>query len=221
MLSVQSVVNHFMNERPFVQECLNQSLINYNALAKQLKPDIETELQKEVNLLTISMALRRYAKRDLINFVKQVVIDPDTELTSKSNLVEFTFIKSSTLLTKLNSFSEQIQIGKGDVFSVIHGINNVSLLTNTRHTNTVEYLIASGEEVINKLSNIGAIFMLIPQQYRVIPGFFYYLSRNLSFHNINIYSMLNVDTEVLFLFKEVDVPRALQVLQNLIPNHQP
>jgi hypothetical protein len=62
MVTVPHVVRRLMEERPFLQECMNLDLINYVALAEYLLPEVERDYGKRVKPLAVSMALRRYGE---------------------------------------------------------------------------------------------------------------------------------------------------------------
>ena len=216
MVTIAQLVRNYMEDKPFIQECLNRSLINFGALAEYFKKEIETELNKTVKLSTISMALRRYANNIQETIVNKLVVDEFTDISSKANLIEFSLKNSKTLLTKLNTFYEIIDLERGDTFSVLHGTRNVTILTNLRHTAQFEKVI-KGEEVIAKFTNLGAVYMQFQQKYKEISGVWYLLTKELAFHNISVLTVFNVDTEGVFIFKEQDLHRAFQILLNLIP----
>ena len=59
MVTVSHVVQKIINNRVFVLEAMSKGIISYGSLAKQLKPEIEEELGKEIKLHAVVMALRR------------------------------------------------------------------------------------------------------------------------------------------------------------------
>jgi hypothetical protein len=208
-----------MQNKPFIQECMNKGLINYGALADYLKEDIEQELGNEVNPLTISMALRRMETELQESSLNMLKVDPTTDLSSKSHLVEYVVRKSDTVLSSLEDFHKGINVERGDFFSFHQGTMNLVILTNERHMTHMDELLSS-EQVISKRTSLGAIFMTNPPNCRETPGFFYMVSRSLAFNNITILTITNIDTEVFFLFHNRDLPRAHVVLYGLIESGQ-
>ena len=214
MVTNAHVVRKLMGNLPFAQECINKSLINFGALAEYLKPEIEKELGKEVKLLAISMALRRFSGEK--NKVILPEIDPQTDLTTKSNMIEYIYFKSTALLPKINKLSNRVDMQKGDFLSINQGTTKVAVLCNARYESYIDRLLGK-ESVASKIKNLGILFMSIPSKYRKYQGFFFLLTRELSFNNISIMSIFNIDTEVVFVFNEKDTSRAHQVLLDLIP----
>jgi hypothetical protein len=197
---------------------MNKGLINYGALADYLKQDIEHELGQEVNPLTISMALRRMETELQESTLNQIKINHQTDLSSKSHLVEYVVRKTDTVLDKVKAFYHDIRVEEGDFFSFNQGMVNLVILTNERHMERIEELFAD-EIIVSKRTNLGAIFMSIKGKCRDTPGFFYLLTRSLAFNNVNVLTLTNIDTEVFFLFENRELPRAHKVLYDLLESN--
>ena len=61
MVSISHVVEDIVKHRPYLSESLAAGIINVSSLARQLQPDVEKALLKEVNTGAIVMALNRLA----------------------------------------------------------------------------------------------------------------------------------------------------------------
>ncbi|MCW4011490.1 MAG: hypothetical protein NWF07_00720 [Candidatus Bathyarchaeota archaeon] len=218
MVTVAHIVRKQMQNKPFIQECMNKELINYGALADYLKDDIEQELGQEVNPLTISMALRRMETEQQENTLNKIEINHQTDLSSKSHLVEYVVRKTETILDNINAFYRDIKVEEGDYFSFNQGMLNLVILTNERHMTRIEELLAD-EPIVSKRTGLGAIFMSIKGKCRDTPGFFYLLTRSLAFNNVNVLTLTNIDREVFFLFENRDLPRAHKVLYDLLEDN--
>jgi aspartokinase len=219
MVSVPHIVRRLMEEKPFLQECMDLDLLNYVALAEYLLPEVEREVGRRVKPLTVSMALRRISEERRENPLAELVIDERTDLTSKSHLVEYVFKKSDKILDKLNRFSTRIRVDDGDFFSINQGTVNIAVLTNERHAEALESELR-GESVVSSRRDLGAIFFSIPLGYREVPGFYYITTRSLAFNNITILMLTNIETDLFFLLHNEDVARAYNVLFDLIQSRR-
>ena len=63
MLTIPEVVEKLIKRSPFLSESLAQGIINISALARNIKPEIEKEVQKNIQTGALVMALNRLAKR--------------------------------------------------------------------------------------------------------------------------------------------------------------
>ena len=100
MVSVSHVVEGIIKRRPYLSESLAAGIINVSSLARQLQPEVEKALQREVNTGAIVMALNRLAPylqvRDQVQLNK--LLSNMGDIILRSNLCDYTFKNSSTLL---------------------------------------------------------------------------------------------------------------------------
>lgn len=59
MITISQAVDNIIRKKPFILEAIADGIINYSALAKFIKPEIEKLLTKSVNEGAIIMSLRR------------------------------------------------------------------------------------------------------------------------------------------------------------------
>src|SRR5687767_10762859 len=99
MISIADALNEIIQSYPFIEEGLNRGLINYSAFAREIKPQIEERLYKQVKEGAIVMALKRISENLNKNSKKQPKLNL-TDLTVRSNLSEITILNSPTLPEK-------------------------------------------------------------------------------------------------------------------------
>src|SRR5689334_8332192 len=102
MITTTQLVEEGIVKSPFLEEGLIRGLINYSALARQLKPEFEARLYKKLETGSIVMALKRLSKK-LTNQADpklKSVLKKLTDFSIRSNIVSFTFANSSTLAVK-------------------------------------------------------------------------------------------------------------------------
>lgn len=63
MITIPEVVAELVSKKPFLEEGLSRGLINLSALARELQPQIEKRLYKNVQTGAIVMALKRIAAK--------------------------------------------------------------------------------------------------------------------------------------------------------------
>src|SRR3989338_1346805 len=99
MVSIADVLDEIIQNYPFIEEGLSKGLINYSAFARQIRPQIEKRLYKNIKEGTIMMALKRLSGKlaELQSNKPRLNL---TDLTVRSNLTEFTFANSQTLPEK-------------------------------------------------------------------------------------------------------------------------
>src|SRR3989344_3911208 len=97
MISVSDALNEIIRSYPLIEDCLSRGTINYSAFAREVKPKIEKRLYKSVTTGAIVMALKRISTgltKDKLKSNEGINL---TDLTVRSNLLEFTFQNSQSL----------------------------------------------------------------------------------------------------------------------------
>ena len=87
MLSIATKVERIVMESAFLTEGLGRGLINLSELARQLQPQLESDLWKPVGQAAVVMALRRVSERLPPVRESQIVVAQKTgELTTRTEL---------------------------------------------------------------------------------------------------------------------------------------
>ena len=89
MLTIPNAVEEVIKKKPFLEGALVEGLVNLSALARQLKPEIEKKVGKEVNDSAVIMALNRLVPRlELMSAMKfKKVVENIGDIIVRSNLV--------------------------------------------------------------------------------------------------------------------------------------
>ena len=59
MKTISSAVESYITTKPFLISALSQGIINLTSLSRNIKPEIEVSLKKEIRYGAIVMALKR------------------------------------------------------------------------------------------------------------------------------------------------------------------
>ncbi|OGL42449.1 MAG: hypothetical protein A2161_04930 [Candidatus Schekmanbacteria bacterium RBG_13_48_7] len=114
---------------PFLEEALIQGIINISALARQIQPDVERELRKEVTEGAVVMALNRFLIRVQKRAKQQgKLFSTPPDLMVRSNLFEVTFSNSKELIKKRKEFLEQLSPIQNYFITFTQGIYETMIL---------------------------------------------------------------------------------------------
>jgi|TARA_B100002003_G_C14142153_1_gene549148 aspartokinase len=215
MPTVAHLVKSLVEKKPFVAEALTKGLINYAALAEELSPDIERELQKSVKASAIIMALRRYGESQKDKFKTSYFNFKESDVTIKSGLFEITVEKSNQIPTELKKLYELVDFGKGDFLTITQGLYEVTILSNNKHMKATEKIFKN-EKVVKKIEKLSSLTVKIPLDAIHTPGMFYIITKALSWENINLLEIVSTLTELTFILNEDDVSRAFETLKDLV-----
>jgi hypothetical protein len=117
MITIPEKVEELVNQSPYLREAMSDKLVNLSALARQLKPQIERGLMKDVTESAVFIALQRYAA----TMQPYYTANPGEFLINmglRSDLFELTVKNSSALLDKLSRLAKRLQDERTSLFDL-------------------------------------------------------------------------------------------------------
>lgn len=216
MPTVAHVVSTLVSKQPFLEEALLQNILSYSRVALWMKPAVERELGKQVRDSAIVMALHRMAEGAREHEMKTTRTFKGGEITLsvRSEIMEFTVLKSPGIMSKLAAFYDVVDLLKGDVFNVTQGNYEVGVLVSKRYKQEIEERFF-GEKIVSVKEDLALLSIKFPETLVETPGFISQVSRQLAWHNINVIELVSTFTELTLALEEKDVMRAYNSLQEL------
>lgn len=220
MVTIAHLVEKIVEKKPFLEEALAKGIINYAALAETITLEIEKELKKEVKQSAVMMALRRLSEKLENGFIAQARIRfRESDITIKSDLVEWTFLQSATSMKCIKKLYDAVDFSRGDFLTITHGVYEITLISNKRHSEKIRKIF-TGEKVVKKIDNLSSLTIKIPIEAVEQVGLFYIVTKALNWENINIIEIVSTLTEMTFILKEDDISRAFTTITKLTKEPQ-
>lgn len=216
MKTISSAVEEIIRERPFLEEALSQELINLSSLARQIRPDIEAMLHKDVKEGAIVMALKRLSpvlEFEMEGLIKQAIKSLG-DITVRSNLVDFTYKNSETLITKQAKLLNKISQEKDLFYTFTQGVYETTMvMSNPLEHKMDEYF--ESEQLISKTTGLASITIKLPQINSRVSGLYYYIFKKIAWEGINLSEVVSTTNEFTIIVKEEDVDKAFSVIKKL------
>lgn len=218
MVTISHVVEKLMNENSFLDLTVKKEIASFTSLAKYLRPDIEKELQKKVKLSAVIMALRRYAdkleKKEQTfssHYFKNIIL--------KTDVFYMVMSSSPDTLNTLQNMYNEIDFKQGDIFNIIQGNYEISVITNKKYQEKLIDLI--GEEKIKSIVDDHiSISLLYTKDYSFTPGVLYNMSRNIAYENINILTCFHTPSEFFLILHQDDAMKCYCILEKFLKKNE-
>ncbi|HUK14279.1 MAG TPA: hypothetical protein VLW17_13355 [Thermoanaerobaculaceae bacterium] len=216
MIATASVVESLVRESPLLEEGLATGVLNLSALARRLRPEVERALRREVSDAAVMMALKRLAPRveardrAVVKLLRQM-----RDLTVRSNLVEFTFRSSPTLLERQRDLLQAIAKEQDAFLTLTQGMFEVTLIASARLQDRIESVFRS-ERLVSRLGDLSAIVIPLPPKSVQTPGVHYTLLKQLAFHDLNVVEVVSTYSELTIVLAKEEVDRAFSVLKRFL-----
>lgn len=216
MKTIASCVEEILVAQPFLEEAISRSIINYSALAEELQRPISAMLRKPVKSGAIMMALRRYnPPKDLGNSLRlKRVLENLGDITVRSNLIDFTFQNSKTLIDSHSRILSEINTNTTIFYAFTRGIHESNIIITSSKKATVQSCFAD-ENQIGLQENLSAISLQLPEDNSKITGLYYQIFKRLAWEGIALYEVVSTTNEFTILVEDYFVDKAFSVIKRL------
>lgn len=218
MTTIPEVVEHIVRRSPFLEEALVDDIINYSALARMIKTEIESVLWKDVQEGAIVMALKRLKPRlrkanleaEILEYMRHM-----GEIIVRSDLVDYAFENSPTLMHKQQLLLQELQDKKEVFHTSSKGVYETNIITGQQVAERLEEIFA-GETLLSKISNLASVTMRMPTSYeRDVPGVYYYVMKKLAWEDINVVEIISTKHEFSLIVEKDKVNMTFNILHRL------
>jgi aspartokinase len=214
--TIASCVNEILVARPYLEEALSREIINFSALAKDLNHTVSEMLRKPVKNGAITMALRRYKTPvDFENevFIKNVFKNLG-DITVRSNLIDFTFQNSETLINSHSKVLKKIKKNHQIFYAFTRGIFESNFIISSSEKNNIEEVFKD-DKLIALKDSLSAITLNLPERSSKIVGLYYQIFKRLAWDNVTLYEIISTTNEFTILVEEHLVDKAFSIIKGL------
>jgi hypothetical protein len=216
MKTIASCVQEIIVSRPFLEEALAREIINFSALAKDLNAPISEMLRKPVKDGAIMMALRRYDSpinnKNALNLKN--VFKNLGDITVRSNLSDYTFQNSNTLIHSHSKVLEKINTNQQLFYAFTRGIFESNIMSSTSEKENI-FEVFKNETLIGFQDHLSAITINLPQGNSKIAGLYYQIFKRLAWDNVTLYEVISTTNEFTILVEDHLVDKAFSVIKGL------
>lgn len=206
--SIAQHVRHIIFTRPCLLENLRLGIINYSALSKLLKKDLEKILGTRVSESAVKVALIRFAKplikqsESLDNRFAKVMAASSLSLIDDVEVITIDSRKAGNVVTKILQLAKNARF-----FQFTQGVESFTLMIDREAAEQIHGLLKS-VGILSFMKRQAAILMNSPPEIISTPGIISYLSFLLSSRGINVTQIISCHRDTIFI---VDMEDALQV----------
>ena len=216
MKTISAVVEQYIKKKPFLQSALAQGIINLTSLSRIVKPEIEEELGKEVRNGAIVMALKRLsddlefrATHKIVKVLKNI-----GEITVRSNLTDYTFLSSETILAQQARLLEKVHENQDIFYTSSRGVNEINIVVSNALDATVEDLFQN-ECCTQKAEHLSSVTVKLPSENVSVPGIYYFIFQRLAWEGIVLYEVISTTNEFTILVNDDQVDVAFKTVKDL------
>jgi len=216
MKTIANCVEEILISQPFLEDALARNILNFSALAEELKDSISKKLQKPVKSGAIIMALRRYSPpKEMANKIKlNAILQNLGDITVRSNLSDYTFKNTTTLVHSHLKMLAIIKQNASAFYTFTRGIYESNILITTSLKKQIEE-IYKNETCTAVQDNLSAITIGLPKENTKIAGLYYQFFKRLAWEGIVLYEVVSTTNEFTILVEDNVVDKAFSAIKGL------
>jgi hypothetical protein len=207
MITVPTAAKTIIQRSRYLSEALSKNLINHSSLARYIKPELESMLNKKISNASILMAIQRISKDFKPKYSSKNIFHNPPSLIIHSNLFLLTY-----------SGNGSFGFEQDDNFILItHGINETTLITDTKLQKKINTNIEP-KLIKKRITNLAAITVELPKQAVSSPSVYYFFLKSLAWEGINVIEIFTTTEELTMIVDEKHLKTALGIIQSLFNN---
>lgn len=210
--SVSEAVEETLLLRPQLLTALSLGIVNYSALARLLKAEVERRLGDEVSEAAVKVAVIRLREKlervTASENIMQVIADSTSTLIDDVGLITVRMDNPIRLLNLLSGLSARI-------LQITQGLRTLTIVADT---STLEHVITKvGRANIEEVYlDQAAVVVESPKSIISTPGVMAYMTLILAFHGINLTQVISTYTDTLFILQRDRAVEAYSLLRTAI-----
>ena len=186
---------------PFVLDGLREGVVNYRAVARHIKPEVEDRVGRDVDIEAVTTAVRRYGEElqddDDCEGARSVLADSRVSL--RGNVVSITATEYGDL---------------PDVEGFVHlvrGRDYTTVVVDDDEADSVGDAVEG--EVVESVGDLTCITVESPDEIVDVPGVLTRMVSRFSSEEINIVDITSCYTETIIVVEKRDAVKALETLE--------
>jgi aspartokinase len=216
MKTIQEAVESTIRKTPFIEEALNEKLINVSSLARVILPEISEILKKEIKIGAVMMAINRLSPANELRIRKNIkkLAANLGDFIVRSNLCDFTFKNTPSLLKEIAKLLSKASDSNDYFLTVSQGIFETNIVTSKNLQKDVEDIFKN-ETLIHSVIDLASITIKLPKNNLDQSGVYYFILKQLAWANIPLQEIISTTHEMTVVVKEEDVNETFAILIDL------
>lgn len=216
MKTIQEAVEITIRKTPFIEEALNEKLINVSSLARLILPEVTQLLKKEVKVGAVMMAINRLSPANELRVrknIKKLALDLG-DVIVRSDLCDYTFKNTPSLLKEIAKILSKSADSNDYFLTVSQGIFETNIVTSKNLQPFVEEIFKK-ESLINNVNDLASITIKLPKENLEQSGIYYFILKQFAWANIAVQEVISTTHEMTIVVKERDVNETFAILMDL------
>ncbi len=215
-MNLSQIVEDEINKSPFISEALDAGIVNTSALARLISEKVNKRIGEPTSEAAIGMAIKRLPlslgqkiDKSISSFMNQL-----GDVTVRSNLIDFSFRNSDTLLQCQSRLLQLLHEDKSYFYSSCKGVHDTTLICSEALSDEVKKIFDKEAMLMTK-QGLSAVSIKLPPANIETYGIYYTILKRLAWKGINIVEMISTSHEISLIIDDKDVQEVFGIIISL------
>jgi len=216
MKTIQEVVEATIRKTPFIEEALNEKLINVSSLARIILPEVSEALKKDVKVGAVMMAINRLSPASELRIrknIKKLALDLG-DVIVRSDLCDFTFKNTPSLLKEIAKILTKSSESSDYFLTVSQGIFETNIVISKNLQPFVNEIFKK-ENLIANVLELASLTIKLPKENQEQSGIYYFILKQLAWADISLQEIISTTNEMTIVVKEKDINQTFAILMDM------
>ena len=214
--SIPAAVVSIITHNQAVYECIRQKIINYHALAANIKSDVERLAGRPTSINTIVVAIMRFSNTITeVRKAEPLLILRDARITLASDVVDVTIKARKSELFQIVKKLAELSSSLNEPTHLFQLSNSIKLIADEKEYNSSIRSSLDNIQIARETTQLSRLDVYLSPAVETTPEFGLFLTELLYRHGINIRHTY-IGEETVLILDRADGPRAYEVLREEI-----
>ena len=211
--TISEVVVDLLNANHAVHQHIRMGLINYHALAARIKPTVDRVTQRDVNVNTIVVIIKRFSDaQSKLGLPPTMSVLRNSKMTLSSGVVDVTITpKREAFINELKGLVE-LSSELNERPHIFPLVNSIKIIADANDYGKLKAALKSRYPLKPRL-NVAKITIHLSEEAERSPGIAAYITDLLYRNGINIVDAFLGYEDIILVLNESDGPRAYTMLE--------
>jgi hypothetical protein len=215
-VSIPSVVSSIVTHNPAVYECIKLKMINYHALAANIKSEVERQAGKPTSINTIVVALTRFSGTiTKAGKPKPFSILRGARITLTSDIVDVTIKTKKLEMFQMVKRLAELAPSFNEPVHLFQLSNSIKLIIDEKDYNSSVRKFLGKMQIAEETSRLSKLDIRLSADIETAPEFGFFLTELLFRNGIKLFRTYIGEETILILSRD-DGPRAYEILRQEI-----
>ena len=216
MKTIQEAVERTIRKTPFIEEALNEKLINVSSLARIILPEVSKLLQKEVKAGAVMMAINRLSPANELRIRKNIrkLALSLGDFIVRSDLCDYTYKNTPSLLKQIAKILSKTSESSDYFLTVSQGIFETNIVISKNLKAYIDEFFQE-EILINNVLDLASITVKLPKENLEQSGIYYFILKQLAWADISLQEVISTTNEMTIVVKEDDINQTFAILMDM------